>query len=211
MFKSLLSFSFSFFFLSAISQTIPAGEVKNNAGKIVTVSGKVVDAAYLHSAYNQPTLLNIDKAFPNEIFTVVISGENRKAFGYKPEEVLLGKDISVTGKVILYFGKPQIEVVKPDQLVFATEAARPQTAAAKPQTVKDVTAVSTGEVVLKSAVKLKSGPGVDYKDVLKLKSGSVVKVIYTEEGWSYVSVTKNQGKADLNQPMTGFIKSDELR
>ncbi len=218
MLKSLLSFSFSFFFLSAISQTIPAGEVKNNAGKIVTVSGKVVDAAYLHSAYNQPTLLNIDKAFPNEIFTVVISGENRKAFGYKPEEVLLGKDISVTGKVILYYGKPQIEVVKPDQLVFATEAARPQTAAAKPQTagakpqtVKDVTAVSTGEVVLKSAVKLKSGPGVDYKDILKLKSGSVVKVIYTEEGWSYVSVTKNQGKADLNQPMTGFIKSVELR
>ena len=218
MLKSLLSFSFSFFFLSAISQTIPAGEVKNNAGKIVTVSGKVVDAAYLYSAYNQPTLLNIDKAFPNEIFTVVISGENRKAFGYKPEEVLLGKDISVTGKVTLYFGKPQIEVVKPDQLVFATEAARPQTAAAKPQTaaakpqtVKDVTAVSTGEVVLKSAVKLKSGPGVDYKDILKLKSGSVVKVIYTEEGWSYVSVTKNQGKADLNQPMTGFIKSVELR
>ncbi len=218
MFKLLLSFSFSFFFLSAISQTIPAGEVKNNAGKIVTVSGKVVDAAYLHSAYNQPTLLNIDKAFPNEIFTVVISGENRKAFGYKPEEVLLGKDISITGKVTLYFGKPQIEVVKPDQLVFATEAARPQTAAArpqtaaaKPQTVKDVTAVSTGEVVLKSAVKLKSGPGVDYKDILKLKSGSVVKVIYTEEGWSYVSVTKNQGKADLNQPMTGFIKSNELR
>jgi uncharacterized protein YgiM (DUF1202 family) len=64
---------------------------------------------------------------------------------------------------------------------------------------------------LKSAVKLKSGPGVDYKDILKLKSGSVVKVIYTEEGWSYVSVTKNQGKADLNQPMTGFIKSVELR
>ncbi|MEJ7828375.1 MAG: hypothetical protein WKF91_09275 [Segetibacter sp.] len=201
-----------------------AGELKNNAGKIVTVSGKVADAAYLQSAFNQPTLLNIDKPYPNEVFTVVISGENRKAFGYKPEEVLLGKDISVTGKVTLYFGKPQIEVVKPDQLVFATEAARPQTAAkpqtevvrpqtaaAKPQTVKDVTAVSTGEVVLKSAVKLKSGPGVDYKDILKLKSGSVVKVIYTEEGWSYVSVTKNQGKADLNQPMTGFIKSDELR
>ncbi len=225
MLKSLLSFTFSFFFLSAISQTISAGEIKNNAGKIVTVSGKVADAAYLQSAFNQPTLLNMDKPYPNQVFTVVISGENRKAFGYKPEEVLLGKDISVTGKVTLYFGKPQIEVVKPDQLVFATEAARPQTAAprpqtaaakpqtaaAKPQTVKDVTAVSTGEVVLKSAVKLKSGPGVDYKDILKLKSGSVVKVIYTEEGWSYVSVTKNQGKADLNQPMTGFIKSVELR
>jgi micrococcal nuclease len=202
--KTLLLFSFSFFFLSAISQTIPAGEVKNNVGKIVTVSGKVVSGSHLSSAYKQPTLLNIDKPFPNEIFTVVIYGENRKAFGYNPEEVLLGKDISVTGKVTMYYGKPQVEVVKPEQIVFAT-------AAIKPVIVKDAKALTTGEVVLKSTVKLKSGPGVDYKDILKLKPGSIIKVVYTEEGWCYVSVTKNQGKENLNQPMTGFIKSDELK
>ncbi len=212
MLKTLLLFTFTFFFLSAISQTISAGEVKNNVGKIVTVSGKVVNGSYLSRAYNQPTLLNIDKAFPNEIFTVVIYGENRKAFGYNPEEVLLGKNISVTGKVTMYYGKPQVEVVKPEQIVFATAATKPPIVKdAKPASTAGVKAVNTGEVLLKSTVKLRSGPGVDYKDILRLKPGSVIKVIYTEEGWSYVSVIKNQGKEDLNEPMTGFIKSDELK
>lgn len=204
MLKSLLSVTFSFFFLSAISQTIPAEEVKNNVGKTVTVSGKVVDGAYLNSAYNKPTLLNIDKAFPNEIFTVVIYGENRRLFEYNPEEVLKGKIIVVTGKVTMYNGKPQIEVVKPNQIAFAT-------AAIKPQIGKETKALSTGEVVLKSTVKLKSGPGVDYKNVSKLKPGSVIKVLHTDEGWSYVTVTKNQGKEDPGYSLVGFIKSDELR
>jgi hypothetical protein len=212
MLKTLLSFILYFSIISANSQTVTAEEVKNNAGKIVTVSGKVASGSYLPTAYRQPTFLNIDKPFPGEIFTVVIYGESRKAFGYTPEETLLGQSISVTGKVTMYYGKPQIEVTKPEQIVFATAPAKPQIAQQpRAATTGEAKAVTTGEVVLRSSVKLKSGPGLDYKDVSKLKPGTVVKVIYTEEGWSYVSVTKNQGKKDLNEPMTGFIKSVDLK
>ncbi len=204
MFKTVLLSTFSFFFLSAFSQTIPPEEVKNKVGKTVTVLGKVVDARYLSSSAKQPTLLNIDKAFPNQIFTVVIYGENRKAFGYKPEEVLLGKNIFVTGKVTMYNGKPQVEIAKPEQIVVAT-------AGTKFENGKEIKALSTGEVVLKSTVKLRSGPGDDYKNISKLKPGSIIKVLHTDEGWSYVSVTKTQGKEDANYTLVGFVKSNELK
>lgn len=203
MLKTVLSITFSFFFLSAFSQTISAEEVKNNVGKTVTVLGKVVDGRYLSTSGKQPTLLNIDKAFPNQIFTVVIYGENRKAFGYKPEEVLLGKNIFVTGKVTMYNGKPQLEVVKPEQIVVGT-------AGTKFENGKEIKALGTSEVVLKSTVKLRSGPGIDYKNVLKLKPGSIIKVLHTDEGWSYVSVLKNQGKEDPNTSLVGFIANNEL-
>lgn len=204
MLKVLLSLTLCFFFLTAFSQTITVEEVKNNVGKTVTVLGKVADARYLSSSSKKPTLLNIDKAFPNQVFTVVIYGENRNAFGYKPEEVLLGKNIFVTGKVTLYSGKPQIEVAKPDQIVVAT-------AGTKFENGKQTKVLGTGEVVLKSTIKLKSGPGNDYKNITKLKAGSIVKVLQTDEGWSYVSVTKNQGKEDPNNVLSGFIKTDELK
>lgn len=203
MVKTLLSITFSFFFLSAFSQTITSEQVKDNVGKTVTVLGKVADGRYLASSAKQPTLLNIDKAFPNQVFTVVIYGENRKAFGYKPEEVLMGKNIYVTGKVTMYNGKPQVEVAKPEQIVVAT-------AGTKLENGKETKALGTGEVVLKSTVKLKSGPGDDYKNISKLKPGSIIKVLHTDEGWSYVSVTKNQGKEDPNNSLVGFIKNDEL-
>ncbi len=203
MVKTLLSITFSFFFLSAFSQTITSEQVKDNVGKTVTVLGKVADGRYLASSAKQPTLLNIDKAFPDQVFTVVIYGENRKAFGYKPEEVLMGKNIYVTGKVTMYNGKPQVEVAKPEQIVVAT-------AGTKPENGKETKALGTGEVVLKSTVKLKSGPGDDYKNISKLKPGSIIKVLHTDEGWSYVTVTKNQGKEDSNNSLVGFIKNDEL-
>ena len=45
-------------------------------------------------------LINLDKQFPNQVFTVFIKKENITNFSYKPEEVLKGKKICVKGKVI---------------------------------------------------------------------------------------------------------------
>jgi hypothetical protein len=45
---------------------------------------------------SQPTLLDLDKASPNAIFTAVIYGNHRAKFG-TPETSLPGKHICVTG------------------------------------------------------------------------------------------------------------------
>jgi hypothetical protein len=60
----------------------------------------------------EPTFLNLDKPYPNQIFAVVIWGENRNNFG-KPEDDYKGKRICVSGKNTAYAGLP--EIVADDQ------------------------------------------------------------------------------------------------
>ncbi|MEJ7611807.1 MAG: DNA/RNA non-specific endonuclease [Ferruginibacter sp.] len=63
----------------------------------INVCGTVVGAR-LSRAGN--ILINLDKQFPNQVFTVFIKKENIANFSYKPEEMLKGKKICVKGKVI---------------------------------------------------------------------------------------------------------------
>lgn len=67
------------------------------SNNIITVCGTVVGAR-LSKAGN--VLINFDKQFPNQVFTVFIKKENISNFTYKPEEALKGKVICVTGKVM---------------------------------------------------------------------------------------------------------------
>jgi hypothetical protein len=194
---------FSFFFLSAFTQTITAIEAKKYIGKTVTVLGKVVDARYLGGSGRQPTLLNIDKAFPNQEFTVVIYGDGRKTFGYKPEEALLNKNISVSGKITMYNGKAQMEVASPDQIVIAT-------AASNLANIKDNKLLANGEIIMKSVAKLRSGPGLDYKSIAKLKPGSTVKILNVDGNWSYVLIKRISKNGDADNTLVGFINNKDL-
>ena len=63
----------------------------------ITVCGTVVGAR-LSRAGN--VLINLDKQFPNQVFTVFIKKEHIPNFSYKPEEALKGKVICVKGKVM---------------------------------------------------------------------------------------------------------------
>jgi DNA/RNA endonuclease YhcR with UshA esterase domain len=204
MIRVALLFTLCLLFNSTFSQTVSAEASKNYVGKTVTVAGKVVDGRYLASTGRQPTLLNIDKPFPNQIFSIVIYGDDRKSFGYKPEEALLNKNVLVTGKVELYKGKPQITVTSPDQITIAP-------AGVDVSKVNDLKAAGSGDVKLKSAVKLRSGPGNDYKLIAKLKAGSVVHVLHADNGWAYVSVTRSAGKTEKDYTLNGFIKNEDLK
>lgn len=206
MFKAALLFLLLYFVTSSsFSQTISAEASQNYVGKTVTVAGKVVDGRYLASSSRQPTLLNVDKPFPDQIFSIVIYGEDRKSFGYKPEEVLVNKNVAVTGKVELYKGKPQIIVTNPEQIVIATAGADLLNSG------KDSKFAGRNETKIKSAVRLRSGPGNDYKTIAKLKAGSIIHVLTSDSGWSYVSVERSAGKGDKDYTLNGFIKTDELK
>lgn len=88
-------------------------------GQIKTVCGKVASSIYASSSNGSPTFLNLNKPYPNHIFTVVIWGSNRYKFDMSPESYYKWKNICVTGKIGTYKGTPQIEVVEPSQITFA--------------------------------------------------------------------------------------------
>ena len=81
----------------------------------VEVCGIVASANYAKRERGQPTFLNLDRPFPDHIFTVLIWGSTRHLFSYRPE-TLNGKNICVRGNIEEYKGKPQIEVYKPSQI-----------------------------------------------------------------------------------------------
>jgi DNA/RNA endonuclease YhcR with UshA esterase domain len=91
-------------------------DVAKHVGDSVTVCGKVADMRYFENSKNKPTLLNIGAKHPNGLLTVVIWENTRTLFATKIEE-LMGKEICITGRIILYKEKPEIVIDKPEQIV----------------------------------------------------------------------------------------------
>ncbi len=78
-----------------------------NRNEVINVCGTVVGAR-LSRAGN--LLINLDKPFPNQVFTVFVKKEDIVNFSYKAEDVLKGKTICVKGKVIDLGGTPSMYI-----------------------------------------------------------------------------------------------------
>ena len=96
-------------------KSLSAAEAKEHVGEVATVCGTVVSTRYAVSTKGSPTFLNLDKAYPNQVFTIVIWGNDRSKFG-RPEVDYREKRICVTGKIAEYRGKPEIVADDPKQL-----------------------------------------------------------------------------------------------
>ncbi|MCI0721541.1 MAG: YHYH domain-containing protein [Acidobacteria bacterium] len=105
---------------STKAKTLTAAEAKKHIGETATVCGKVVSARYAEGSRGSPTFLNLDKPHPDSIFTVVIWGSERDAFG-QPEEDYHAKAICVTGRIEDYKGTPQMVVASPKQIALRDE------------------------------------------------------------------------------------------
>lgn len=91
-------------------------EVANNymnSNDEITVVGTVVGAR-VSKAGN--ILLNLDKQFPKQIFTVFIKKENIPNFSYKPDTELKGKVISVKGRVVGLGGVPAMFIANENSI-----------------------------------------------------------------------------------------------
>ena len=91
----------------ASAATYTPDEAPKHVGETATVCGTVASGTYAAGSRGQPTFLNLDKPYPNEIFTVVIWGENRAKFG-TPEKSLQGETICTTGVIQLYHRRPEV-------------------------------------------------------------------------------------------------------
>jgi DNA/RNA endonuclease YhcR with UshA esterase domain len=95
--------------------SISATQAKNHVGERATVCGEVASTHYAVSSRGNPTFINLDKPYPNEMFTVLIWGSDRSKFG-EPEETYKSKHICVTGKISAYKGTPEIVAYEPAQI-----------------------------------------------------------------------------------------------
>src|SRR5947199_8490791 len=95
--------------------SIPASEDKNHVGEKATVCGQVAGSHYAARSRGNPTFINLDQAYPNQIFTIVIWGSDRPKFG-DPEDMYSGKHICVTGTITLYRGGAETTANEPAQI-----------------------------------------------------------------------------------------------
>jgi len=103
-------------FVLLAGEVITTSQAIQYAGTNQTVSGRVVSVRYAAGSKGKPTFLNLDKPYPQQIFTVVIWGSDRSKFPEPPEKLYHGKKIRVTGLIKVYKGIPEITVSSPQQI-----------------------------------------------------------------------------------------------
>lgn len=112
----LIAFSLA----AGAQKTITLEEAKDHVGDSVTLTGKVFGIRYFAEGKGAPTLINMGAAFPNQLLTVVIYGDDRRKMSADPEKAFADQQLTVSGKVELYKGRPQI-VVREEAQVKLTE------------------------------------------------------------------------------------------
>jgi hypothetical protein len=92
-------------------------KARSVTGLSATLCGPVIGAHYAKDSRGAPTFLNIGRPYPDPSrLTVVIWGENRRAFATPPETAYAGKTVCVNGAVQEYRGAIEIEVSAPAQI-----------------------------------------------------------------------------------------------
>jgi hypothetical protein len=94
---------------------ITATQADEHVGEVALVCGVVADTHYAQTSTGRPTYINFEEPFPDAPFTAIIWGSDRDAFPYDPA-ALLGMDICVYGEIDRYRGKPQMKLVRPEQV-----------------------------------------------------------------------------------------------
>jgi hypothetical protein len=87
-----------------------------STSEVQTVCGKVASTHYAAKSKGQPTFLNLDQPYPNEILTILIWGSDRAKFG-TPETKYMDAHVCVTGKIMSYRGVAEIVATEPSQIV----------------------------------------------------------------------------------------------
>src|SRR6266851_1007352 len=100
---------------SADAASVGPKEAAGLVGETATVCGVVASGKYAADLRLQPTFLNLDKPYPDQVFTVVIFGDDRAKFG-TPETSLRGQRICVTGVIRVFREQPEMVLKDPSQL-----------------------------------------------------------------------------------------------
>jgi DNA/RNA endonuclease YhcR with UshA esterase domain len=100
---------------STSAATVSPGDAVSHIGETATVCGVVASAKFAANSHSQPTFLDLERPYPNAVFTAVIFRDERPKFG-TPEKSLEGARVCVTGVIRLYRGRPEMILNDPSQL-----------------------------------------------------------------------------------------------
>jgi micrococcal nuclease len=115
--KIVFILAFLFIVPSAFStNNISPEDAINHIGQQATVCGNVASTHFSSRSKGQPTFINLNRPYPNQIFTVLIWGSDRSKFPGAPENYYSNKRICVSGKIQQYKGAPEIVVKSPNQI-----------------------------------------------------------------------------------------------
>jgi type II secretory pathway component PulJ len=98
-------------------------EIYTHLGERVEVIGLISDYHEDKTRYNQPFMFLNFGYFPNQTFTLVLWSSSLKTFqkkGINPQN-FIGQWVSVTGVIISYKNRPQMEVETPPQIQIIQE------------------------------------------------------------------------------------------
>ena len=85
-------------------------------GDTVKICDKITATNFLQHEPGRPTYLTLASDNTEQQLTIVIKGESRRRFDYKPEKDLLNRSVCVTGKLESVDGKLQIVINKQDDI-----------------------------------------------------------------------------------------------
>jgi hypothetical protein len=89
---------------AALAQEIPAAEAAKHVGENATVCGTIASLHKSTSSKGTPTFINLDRPHPDQVFTLLIWGDDRERVGKVPES---GRICGV-GVITEYRGSPEI-------------------------------------------------------------------------------------------------------
>lgn len=87
-------------------------------GIVAEVCGVVESADFIRTIDGEPTFLNMGRAYPEQPFTAVIWGNDRRKWNPPPEHQYLNREICITGEIDDHDGTPQIRVADPGQVAL---------------------------------------------------------------------------------------------
>ncbi len=100
---------------SAAAKPLTPQQAAGAIGRRATVCGIAASIHFAARSHGQPTFINLGTPYPNQVFTIVIWGDDRPSFNPPPES-WQGKRLCVTGRIKLYRGTPEVIASGPDQI-----------------------------------------------------------------------------------------------
>ena len=96
----------------AVAQNLTTAEAKAHEGESGTVCGKVASERTATSSRGEPTFINLDAAYPNQVFTILVWGDDKGNVGELPK---VGSRVCASGKIEAYRGVAEIVVKSKEQ------------------------------------------------------------------------------------------------
>ena len=95
------------------AQSLTTAQAKAHEGENATVCGAVASERTATSSRGEPTFINLDSTYPNQVFTILIWGDDKKNVGELPH---VGSHVCAKGLITDYHGVPEIVVRSSGQL-----------------------------------------------------------------------------------------------